>query len=300
MPTNSLIWRDIDIFVSMKGIPVDRLQQKTNIGLQIKVFKSDDKLPAKMVMDGAHRDDHYIFFLLTNGSGSLMIELQNVVLSPNQLYYITPSQVHHRIKTEDAEGWFLAVDTSLIPLEFRNVFEHRETLQEAYNLSDYELKQYSALLALLREEFTLRKTNDFYLPVINSLLQTFLAMAASNFAKVESKVNSTTRPDKLTSQFKNLLSIHSHTLRSPSEYASKLYVSLGYLNESVKKTTGATVSYWIQQEIFTEAKRLLYHTDVDVKQIAIELGYADYSYFSRSFRKASGMSPTQFRVLSRK
>jgi len=61
MPTNSLIWRDIDIFVSMKGIPVDRLQQKTNIGLQIKVFKSDDKLPAKMVMDGAHRDDHYIF-----------------------------------------------------------------------------------------------------------------------------------------------------------------------------------------------------------------------------------------------
>jgi len=283
----------------MKVIPVDQLQRKTNLGLQIKVFKSNDERPDGLVLSGAHRDDHYIFFLLTTGSGTLIIEQNNVILNPGQLFYITPSQVHHRIKTESAEGWFLAIDTSLIPLEFRNVFEHRHTRQEPYTVTNHELKQYSTLLTLLREEFTVRKVNDFYLPVINSLLQTFLAMAASNFKCAEIITNPHTRAYELTSQFKNLLSVHSHTLRSPSTYAAKLYVSLGYLNEAVKKVTGATVSYWIQQEIFTEAKRLLYHTEVDVKQIAIELGYADYSYFSRSFRKASGMSPSQFRISGR-
>jgi len=198
-----------------------------------------------------------------------------------------------------AEGWFLAVDTALIPPAFRDVFEHRQNLQIPCTLTDHELKQYSTLLGLLREEFTERQNDSFYLPIIHSLLKTFLAMAASNYIAVQTTENKQTRSAELTSQFKNLLTINSHTLSSPSAYASKLNVSLGHLNESIKKVTGSTVSYWIQQEIFSEAKRLLYNSDADVKQIACELGYTDYSYFSRSFRKAAGISPSEFRMLSR-
>lgn len=283
----------------MKTIPVDQLQRKTNAGLEIKVFKPGQQQDRTDTL-GAHRDDHYIFFLLKNGSGALMIDLQDIILSAGQLYYITPSQVHHRIKTDCAEGWFLAVDTSLILPEFRNVFEHRRILQVPYTLTSYELKQYSTLLGLLDEEFRVREKDTFYLPIIHALLHTFLAMAASNYNILQTAVNQHSRPSELTIQFKNLLAIHSHTLRSPSAYASKLNVSLGYLNECIKKITGSTVTYWIQQEIFSEAKRLLFHSDVDVKHIALELGYTDYSYFSRSFRKASGMSPLGFRVFSRK
>lgn len=284
----------------MKTIPVHQLQEKTSTGLEIKVFKLGDKHPHQPDSGGAHRDDHYIFFLLTKGSGALVIDLQDIVLTAGQLYYISPSQVHHRIKSNGAEGWFLAIDIALIPQEFRDIFEHRQTLQAPCNLTDYELKQYSTLLNLLSEAYTARRGDNFYLPIIHSLLQTFLAIAASNYNAVQSTENKHTRSAELTSQFKNLLAVHSHTLRSPSAYASKLNVSLGHLNESIKKVTGATVSYWIQQEIFSEAKRLLYHSDIDVKQIAHELGYTDYSYFSRSFRKASGMSPSGFRMLGRK
>ncbi len=283
----------------MKPIQVDQLHKKTSIGLEIKVFKPGQELHKTDIL-GAHRDDHYIFFLLTEGSGTLVIELHNIVLTPGQLYYITPSQVHHRIKTDSAGGWFLAVDTSLIPPHFRNVFEHRQILQAPCTLTNYELKQYSTLLGLLNEEFGERPRDTFYLPVIHNLLHTFLAMAAGNFNVLQTTVNQHTRPAELTNQFKNLLTVHSHTLKSPSAYSSALNVSLGYLNESVKKVTGSTVTYWIQQEIFNEAKRLLYHSEIDVKQIAHELGYRDYSYFSRSFRKVSGMSPSAFRIFSRK
>lgn len=282
----------------MKSIPVHQLQEKTNIGVEIKVFKPGDQ--HTMDRAGAHRDDHYIFFILTKGPGALTIDSQHIVLTAGQLYYISPSQVHHRIKPDHAEGWFLAVDISLIPLAFRDVFEHRQTLQAPYTLTDYELKQYSSLLNLLREEVTEREDNSFYLPIIHSLIQTFLAMAASNYNTVQTAENRHTRAAELTSQFKNLLAIHIYTDRSPTAYASKLNVTLGYLNESVKKVTGSTVSYWIQQEVFSKAKRLLYHSDADIKQIAHELGYTDYSYFSRSFRKLSGISPLGFRMLNRK
>ena len=48
----------------MKSIPVDQLQNKTSAGLQIKVFGPNDKQQDETKNAGAHRDDHYIFFLL--------------------------------------------------------------------------------------------------------------------------------------------------------------------------------------------------------------------------------------------
>jgi AraC family transcriptional regulator, transcriptional activator of pobA len=64
------------------------------------------------------------------------------------------------------------------------------------------------------------------------------------------------------------------------DYASFLNITPLYLNEIVKQITGFTVSYWIQQTIMLEAKRLLYYSKMDIKQIAFELGYEDFTYFS--------------------
>lgn len=282
----------------MKSIPVDQLQHKTSAGVQIKVFLSEDKQQNNAQV--AHRDDHYIFFLLTKGSGTLKVDLQNITVAAGQLYYILPSQIHYRIKANQAEGWFLAIDTTLIAADFKAVFEQGQNLQVPCDLTDYELKQYASLLGLLRNEFIERTDDKYYLPVIHTLVQSFLAMAASTYDGLEPVANKHTRSAELARQFKDLLAEHSHTIKNPSSYASKLNVSSGYLNEAIKSVTGSTVTYWIQQEIFSEAKRLLYHTDATVKQIAQELGYMDYSYFSRSFRKASGLSPLQFRTLNRK
>ena len=61
----------------MKSIPVDKLQNKTNAGLQIKVFGPGYEPRNNGEAAYAHRDDHYIFFLLTNGSGTLKVDLQS-------------------------------------------------------------------------------------------------------------------------------------------------------------------------------------------------------------------------------
>jgi AraC family transcriptional activator of pobA len=282
----------------MNSIPVDQLQNKTSTGLQIKFFKPNDNDTA--IAQIAHRDDHYVFFLLSSGSGNLKVDSQEVNISRNHLFYILPAQVHYRIKTDRAEGWFLALDPSLIPPDLRAVFEHRLSLQAPCKLSNKELKQYSTLLNLLHKIAIERKDDQYYLPLIHSLAQSFLAMAASSYHVMETIEHTGTRSAELTRHFKDLLTTHSHTVKSPSVYASMLHVSLGHLNETIKKATGSPVSYWIGQEILSEAKRLLNYTDADVKQIAHELGYTDYAYFIRSFRKMSGLTPLGFRKLSQK
>lgn len=282
----------------MNSIPVDQLHHKTSKGLQIAFFRPDDN--QENVEQVAHRDDHYLFFLLKSGSGNLKVDSQDVVVTGNQLYYILPTQVHYRIKTDRAEGWFLAVDTSLIAPDLRDAFERRSGLQVPCQLNKQEFKQYSILLNLLYKESVQRKNDKYYLPIIQSLAQSFLAMAASSYSSLGKTEPVHRRSAELVRQFKDLLTAHSHTLKSPSVYASKLNVSLGHLNETIKKATGSTVSYWIGQEILSEAKRLLNYTDADVKQIAYELGYADSAYFIRSFRKMSGLSPLGFRKLCQK
>jgi len=284
----------------MKKIPLDRLQAKTNLGLQIKTFLPGETFDQKARDLGAHRDDHYIFFLLKKGSGSMMIDLQKVDMKTGQLYYILPAQVHHHIRTNRAEGWFLAIDTSLVPAECRIVFEGKLNLQLPCILQPALLKQYLDVLSLLHERYSGANKARFDTLVIRALLQSFLAMAANAYDDLPEPNQTLSRPAELSRQFRMLMTENIRSIKSPSGYSTRLNVSESYLNESVRRITGFSIRYWIQQEILLEAKRLLYYSEFNVRQISYELGYEDPSYFSRFFRKAAGMSALEFRALYRK
>jgi len=68
----------------------------------------------------------------------------------------------------------------------------------------------------------------------------------------------------------------------------------------LKKTTGLSVSYWILNEVMLEARRLLYYSQLNVKEITHKLGYDDPAYFSRLFKKATNTTPLAFRERYRK
>ena len=284
----------------MKKIPLDQLQAKTNLGLQIKTFLPGETFDQKARDLGAHRDDHYIFFLLKKGSGSMMIDLQKVDMKTGQLYYILPAQVHHHIRTNGAEGWFLAIDTSLVPAECRVVFEGKLNLQLPCTLQPALFQQYLDVLSLLHQRCAEANKARFDTLVIHTLLQSFLAMAANAYDDLPEPNQTLSRPAELSRQFRMLMTENIRSIKSPSGYSTRLNVSESYLNESVRRITGFSIRYWIQQEILLEAKRLLYYSEFNVRQISYELGYEDPSYFSRFFRKAAGMSALEFRALYRK
>ena len=284
----------------MNTIPVHLLKDRTSLGVQLKHFNIGDPRDEGVENLGAHRDDHYIFFVLEKGYGSLMIDFNEVNLSGSALYYVLPSQVHHRIRNYETDGWFIAVDTTLIAPECRNVFESSLLLQQPYALNATQLKQCCDLLLLLSEKYEEGDNGPFCVTIIHALLQSFLAMAACCYNEVSGTNLKVSRPAQLTSQFKNLLQAELRSNKSPADYAAMLNVSEPYLSEALKKTTGFPVSYWIQQEVMMEAKRLLYYSQLTVKEIAHSLGYADHSYFSRLFRKVTGGSALAFREQYRK
>jgi AraC-like DNA-binding protein len=278
----------------MPVIPIHQLQERVDSGLEIEFFGTGSK-PKEDEPRGAHRDDHYIFFVLIDGSATLMIDFQVLKFKEGTLYYILPGQVHHRITNEAAGGWFLAVDTGLLTMDQRNVLEKGLNLQQPIQLAGEEIAQYHSLLTLLLQKYEEAKELPFSRPIMYSLLQAFTGMVASSYCQATSTENKPSRKAQLIQEFRKELSSDYKTIKSPAVYAEKLNVSLSYLNESLKKVTGLPVSYWIIHEVMLEAKRLLYYSQLTVKEIAFEIGYEDHAYFSRLFRKTTGVTPLAFR-----
>ena len=276
------------------------LQNSSSLGLDIKRFRKSDLPIEDDRILGVHRDDHYMFFVFKEGAGSLMIDFHDIHLTGPMLYYVLPAQAHNRIRNEQVDGWLLAVDTALIPAECRSVFEGNLLLQQPYTFNQSQLGQCINLISLLDEKYKETSTGPFHVTALHALLQSFLAMAAGYYQGHAGIDLKTSRLTQLTGEFKNLLTTELRTVKSPAAYAEKLKVSASYLNEAIKKTTGLTVSYWIQQEVVMEAKRLLYYSQLTVKEIAHHLGYEDHSYFSRIFRKVTGVSAVAFREQNRK
>lgn len=79
-------------------------------------------------------------------------------------------------------------------------------------------------------------------------------------------------------------------------YAGELHISTTYLSRIVKKTTGNTVRFHISELINADARRLLDCTDLDIKEIASQLGFSDQSVFGKFFVKKNGISPLKFRM----
>jgi AraC family transcriptional activator of pobA len=229
-----------------------------------------------------------------------MIDFQQLSFPEASLYYILPGQVHHRIRNEVAEGWFLAVDTSLVTPEYQQVFESQLVLQQPFLLSHPSLQQCQQVLRLLEQTCRQNAPSPFQLPIAHSLLHAFIGMVAGCYSQGHPSQFHFSRPEQLARHFKRLLREKIRLLKSPSAYAAELNISESYLNEALKKVTGLPVSYWILQEAMLEAKRLLHYSQLNVKEIAHTLGYDDHAYFSRLFKKATGITPLGFRAHYRK
>lgn len=77
--------------------------------------------------------------------------------------------------------------------------------------------------------------------------------------------------------------------------AEKVYLSSGYLSFIFKKETGMNLNRFIRVFRMEKAKELLCNSNMKVAQISEKVGFANVSYFCRSFREYYGSSPESYR-----
>uniref|UniRef100_UPI0032169A54 helix-turn-helix domain-containing protein n=1 Tax=uncultured Draconibacterium sp. TaxID=1573823 RepID=UPI0032169A54 len=80
--------------------------------------------------------------------------------------------------------------------------------------------------------------------------------------------------------------------------ADKLFLSPNYLGDLLKKETGKSALEHIQLKLIDVAKEKIYDSSKSISDIAYELGFKYPQHFTRMFKKNTGYSPIEFRLMN--
>lgn len=100
---------------------------------------------------------------------------------------------------------------------------------------------------------------------------------------------------KFNKILKSKLESEANILPSVNEIAQSMGLSSNYLSDLLKSETGKTTIEHIHIAIINKAKNLLLSSDYSISETAYSLGFEHPSYFSRLFKKQTGLSPKEYR-----
>jgi len=106
--------------------------------------------------------------------------------------------------------------------------------------------------------------------------------------------------DHTVTRFMTLVERNYRRYHGVAAYAQMLGRTAGHLTHLCNRAFGHTAGAMIHQRLALEAKRLLLHTSATSAAIGYALGFEDPAYFSRSFRRMTGQSPSDYRAAGRR
>ncbi len=115
------------------------------------------------------------------------------------------------------------------------------------------------------------------------------------FERLEGNSLNAGRQRDVVGQVKDYIEKHLGNELSRSLLAKEVWLSEDYVSKLFKSTTGMSLPTYIAARRMERAKEYLTHSALPVSRIAMEVGYSNFSYFSKTFRDATGMTPNEYR-----
>ena len=81
------------------------------------------------------------------------------------------------------------------------------------------------------------------------------------------------------------------------DISDAFYIDKSYLCKIYKDQFGSSLNHDIMEKRITKAKQLLRFSQLTMEEIGQKVGYEDANYFSRTFKKVEGCSPSEYRKL---
>lgn len=240
-------------------------------------------------IEAPHRHDYFSIYLLVAGETTQFIDFQEYVVQANALIMMRPEQIHFHVKARNAK---------LLQIKFREQFliaiTNRNNWLDIFNNDVIKLDPdttagFMGFVDLMDKEYQEDYRNKEIVSKIFSALLDKISIHLKRIDTGESKRNKSIYKD-----FKRLLESKSLEEAKVSEYAKRLFISAGHLNDVVKEVTGKNVKTIINEQRILEAKRLLYWTTTPIREVAYKVGFEDPTYFTRFFKKHTGMLPSEF------
>lgn len=249
-----------------------------------------------------HRHNFYHLLLFTEGSGMHSIDFLNFPVKPYQIYFMVPGQVHSWNFEEPADGFVVNFSNSffqpfLLRPDYLETFPFfsGEAADSVFEIPERLRPQIIDLFneILNESEGTERLNSDLIRVQLVHIFILIARLASDKVKNISSAYNYT-----LLKNFKQLIEKNFLSLKLPKEYAELLYITPNHLNALCNDLLGISAGELIRNRIILEAKRLLVNLNLTISEISLQLNFNDNSYFTKFFKKYTGVTPEEFRKKS--
>ena len=251
-------------------------------------------------VDVAHRHNYHTALLVEKASGKHLIDYNTYDFGIRQVHLVSPGQVHQVIVDAKPKGHVITFSKAFlisngISLDFINNINLFNAFgnTQPIGLNSEVFKKLSGFVDMMQDCEGL--SSNHKLRALGSLLQLFLIQIESYQSNQEGIDNFDSRTSCLVRDFKSLVDDGFNEHHKVSFYADHLNLTSKHLSTTLKKLTGRTAKEHIQDRILLEAKILLLHTDIRLKEVAYKIGFEEPVHFSSFFKKTMNMSPSDYR-----
>jgi AraC family transcriptional activator of pobA len=249
-----------------------------------------------------HRRDYYMLVFVKQGSSRHWVDMLPYTLKQNTFYFSVPHQVHVKEQSFPMIGTMLLFTDEFLAIEENQLLRQLPVIQNKHNghmleLTDENIEFIVDIMAKMLTEY--QQKQDWRNGMLLSYLRVLLIYLSRLYT--EQFQNEELLTDRvLLKKFRALIDEHYSQLHDVAAYSDLLYLSAGHLSEVIKEQSGKTAIEHIHERLMLEAKRLLFHTEYSIKEIAFRLGFEDASYFNRFFKRLSSQTPLLYRNATRK
>lgn len=255
-----------------------------------------------------HTFSFYVVFLKDEKNCDLLYGRRHYDYQKGSVVCLAPGQV---IGIEDTgqefqpRGYALCFHPDLIRGTNlgRNIREYTffsYEVNEALHLSERERKIFIDCLTMIQEELQHdidRMSKRLIANSIELLLNYCLRFYARQFiTRQDANRDILTRFETLLDQYFTGDNAIRKGLPTVKYCAGELCLSTNYFGDLIKKETGRTAWEYIQNKIIGLAKEQLLIPAYSVSQVAYNLGFQYPQHFTRVFKKATGMTPNEYRT----
>lgn len=260
---------------------------------------SIERVLANAPLTSPHRHTFYSVALVRDGRGTQYIDTEAYDVRPTTVYFVAPGQVHAWAPGSSIEGMLVAFAEDFLltgtgPVGMRQILRLFGGFATAPELR-LDPGRWEPLFHLLEE---MERECHEGGPESAAILQSYLHILFARCRRLRSE-QQPSAPSRaalgLAHEFERHVAAHVVEERSVNAYAAMIGVTASHLAEVVRDVTGQSPSEIIRAALVLEAKRLLAHTDASIARIGDDLSFNDPCYFSRFFKRESGVSPGEFR-----
>ncbi len=255
-------------------------------------------LPVRSVVNnGVHRHDFHELFFFRTGTGEHMIDLERHTVTAPCMHLVAPGQVHHLVRSADMEGMVVMFGTDARLGQGHGARAELFAMADVPRtvlLDDARMQEACGLLTLMEQEIT--HPSAPLDEVVEGYLGILLIKCAHWVRSVHPPSEEQRGAADPVRRFLDLLERNHLEQRQVSWYAEALSLSADHLNELVRGRLGRTASKVVQDRLLLEAKRLLLHGNMSIKEVGYALNMNDPAYFTRWFNKMEGLSPAAYRT----